>query len=88
MTANAAPPIDARTEARNLMGEGIVATERTYLVVVNHEEQHSIWLEGQEVPAGWTPLGFSGTRQECLDHIAEVWTDITPLSVRQQLAER
>ncbi|WP_433496526.1 MbtH family protein [Sphaerimonospora sp. CA-214678] len=51
-------------------------------VVVNDEEQYSIWWEGREIPAGWTPTGFSGTRQECLDHIAEVWTDMRPRSVR------
>ncbi|TDE32822.1 MbtH family protein [Actinomadura sp. 6K520] len=55
----------------------------TYLVVVNHEEQHSLWPESRELPAGWLPTGFSGTREECLDHIATVWTDIRPASVRR-----
>ncbi|MFD5450906.1 MULTISPECIES: MbtH family protein [unclassified Streptomyces] len=54
-------------------------------VVVNHEEQYSIWPVDQELPAGWTDVGFSGSRDECLAHIGEVWTDITPLSVRRAL---
>lgn len=57
-----------------------------YRVVVNHEEQYSIWPVDREIPAGWTDVGVSGTKEECLAHISEVWTDITPLSVRQALA--
>ncbi|MGA4844125.1 MbtH family protein [Streptomyces sp. G45] len=54
-------------------------------VVVNHEEQYSIWPVDQELPPGWTDTGFTGPREDCLAHISEVWTDITPLSVRQSL---
>lgn len=56
--------------------------EDSMRVVVNDEEQYSIWWSGREIPAGWTPTGFSGTRRECLDHIAEIWTDMRPRSVR------
>ncbi|GHF81415.1 MbtH family protein [Streptomyces filamentosus] len=59
---------------------------RTYLVVVNHEEQYSIWAEGREVPLGWTATGFSGPKDACLAHINEVWTDMRPLSLRRRLA--
>ncbi|GAB3795755.1 MbtH family protein [Micromonospora zhanjiangensis] len=59
-----------------------------FRVVVNAEEQHSIWPVGPEPPAGWHDTGVSGTRPECLDRIAEMWTDITPLSVRRARAER
>ncbi|MEV0222611.1 MbtH family protein [Streptomyces sp. NPDC050704] len=59
--------------------------DRTYHVVVNHEEQYSIWLDGRDVPSGWSRTGVSGSRQECLDHIERVWTDIRPLSVRRRL---
>ncbi len=59
----------------------------TYAVVVNHEEQHSIWPAGRELPAGWAATGFTGPRQDCLDHIKVVWPDITPLSVRRALAD-
>lgn len=54
----------------------------TYLVVVNDEEQHSIWAEEMPLPAGWSAGGFSGTKQECLAHIEQVWTDMRPASLR------
>jgi len=55
----------------------------TTQVVVNHEEQYSIWPTGRELPGGWRATGHAGTREECLAHIEEVWTDLTPLSVRR-----
>lgn len=54
----------------------------TCLVVVNHEEQYSIWQADAELPAGWRDAGFRGTREECLAHVDEVWTDMRPLSLR------
>ncbi|MFH9723424.1 MbtH family protein [Streptomyces sp. NPDC017254] len=54
----------------------------TQLVVRNHELQYSLWPADRELPAGWEPEGFSGERQECLDHIERVWTDMRPLSAR------
>lgn len=63
-----------------------MSAEPTYDVVVNEEEQYSIWPAGRELPAGWRTVGVSGPKQECLAHIREVWTDITPLSVRRRLA--
>ncbi|MEU1227513.1 MULTISPECIES: MbtH family protein [unclassified Streptomyces] len=54
----------------------------TQLVVRNHELQYSLWPADRELPAGWEPEGFSGERQECLDHIEQVWTDMRPLSAR------
>lgn len=61
-------------------------SDERYLVVLNDEEQYSIWRADREVPAGWYPEGRSGTRQECLDHIDVVWTDMRPLSLRRRLA--
>jgi MbtH protein len=58
---------------------------RLYKVVVNHEEQYSIWLADKEIPAGWKEAGKTGTKKECLAHIKEVWTDMRPLSVRQKM---
>lgn len=52
------------------------------LVVVNHEEQYSVWDRDRALPPGWSATGFEGSRQECLDHIDTVWTDMRPLSVR------
>ena len=57
-------------------------SEPTYLVVVNAEGQHSVWLDGSDVPAGWVASGASGTRSECLSFIESVWTDMRPLSSR------
>jgi MbtH protein len=55
-----------------------------YNVVVNHEEQYSIWPVDKDLPAGWRSVGKSGSKQECLDYIKEVWTDMRPLSLRKQ----
>lgn len=53
-----------------------------YRVVVNHEEQYSIWPDGRDLPDGWREEGVSGTKEDCLAHIDRVWTDLRPLSVR------
>ncbi|MER7181588.1 MbtH family protein [Streptomyces hyaluromycini] len=53
-----------------------------YLVVVNDEEQYSIWPDGREVPNGWYTVGEARSREECLGYIEEVWTDMRPRSVR------
>lgn len=59
----------------------------TWTVVRNLEEQYSVWMTDRAVPEGWEPMGFSGSRDECLDHIETVWTDIRPLSLRASLGE-
>jgi MbtH protein len=58
-----------------------------YTVVVNHEEQYSIWPADRELPPGWSDAGKSGTKAECLDYIREVWTDMRPLSLRRRMEE-
>jgi uncharacterized protein YbdZ (MbtH family) len=58
-----------------------------YKVVVNHEEQYSIWPAYRENPPGWTDVGKSGLKAECLAYIKEVWTDMRPLSLREKLEE-
>jgi MbtH protein len=55
-----------------------------YDVVVNHEEQYSIWPQERELPAGWRRESTSGTKADCLDHIERVWTDMRPLSTRRR----
>jgi uncharacterized protein YbdZ (MbtH family) len=59
----------------------------TYSVVVNHEEQYSIWPTEKDLPNGWHAVGKEGLKQECLTYIEEVWTDMRPLSLRKQLEE-
>jgi MbtH protein len=56
-----------------------------FKVVVNHEEQYSIWLAGRENALGWRDAGMTGTKEECLAWIREVWTDMRPLSLRRQM---
>jgi MbtH protein len=58
-----------------------------YKVVVNHEEQYSIWPADREIPLGWRDVEKSGSKQECLAYIKEVWTDMRPLSLRKKMAE-
>ena len=56
-----------------------------YRVVVNHEEQYSIWPVDRENPLGWQDAGCQGTRAECLKYIEQVWTDMRPLSLRRSM---
>jgi MbtH protein len=56
-----------------------------YVVVVNSEEQYSIWPAFKEIPLGWSTAGKSGSRKECLDWIEEVWTDMRPKSLRDAM---
>jgi MbtH protein len=57
----------------------------TYQVVVNEEEQYSIWPEGRELPRGWRAEGPKGPKAECLEYIGKVWTDMRPLSLRRKM---
>lgn len=58
-----------------------------YTVVINHEEQYSIWPKDREIPLGWKEVGVSGPKDECLSYIGEVWTDMRPLSLRKKMEE-
>lgn len=59
-----------------------------YKVVVNHEEQYSIWPDERENPLGWRDVGKTGLKKECLEYIKEVWTDMRPLSLRKYMEEQ
>ena len=63
------------------------AQDIIYTVVVNHEEQYSIWDKDRELPPGWKEVGKQGDKQTCLDYIDEVWTDMRPLSLRKKMEE-
>ncbi len=56
-----------------------------YNVVINHEEQYSIWPAHRENPLGWKSVGTSGLKPECLAYIKEVWTDMRPKSLRDKM---
>jgi len=58
-----------------------------YQVLVNHEEQYSLWPTFKEIPNGWRQVGSIGSKQDCIDYVERVWTDMRPLSVRKQLAQ-
>jgi MbtH protein len=57
-------------------------SEVMYYVVVNHENQHSVWPAHKDIPFGWRADGDAQSKEACLDYIAQHWTDITPLSAR------
>jgi MbtH protein len=59
----------------------------SYKVVINHEEQYSIWFADREMPLGWRDAGKQGSKEECLAHIEQVWTDMRPLSLRKQMEQ-
>ena len=58
-----------------------------YKVVVNHEEQYSIWPTERDNALGWKDAGKTGAKEECLAWIKEVWTDMRPLSLRKRMEE-
>jgi MbtH protein len=59
--------------------------EREYLVVINDEEQYSIWPNGRSMPDGWRPVGEPATKANCLARIDELWTDMRPKSLRERM---
>jgi MbtH protein len=67
-----------------------MSTDRSecHLVVVNEEEQYSIWPEGKEIPAGWRPVHGPSEKDECLEYIEIHWTDMRPLSLRRATAAK
>jgi MbtH protein len=69
------------------MSRATADNEPLYKVVINHEEQYSIWPADRENPPGWQDAGKIGAKQVCLDYIEEVWTDMRPLSLRQQMEQ-
>ncbi|NXY99361.1 MbtH family NRPS accessory protein [Streptomyces sp. BR123] len=62
------------------------ADTTVYRIVLNDEEQYSLWWAGRELPAGWRAEGTEGTREECLAKINELWTDLRPASLRRRMA--
>lgn len=65
---------------------GSLPSSTLFDVVVNTEAQYSIWHANRDLPKGWRRIGVSGSKEECLAHVEEVWTDMRPLSLRKQNA--
>jgi MbtH protein len=77
-----------RSVTVNIMSTSILDDDITvFVVVLNHEEQCSIWPADRELPAGWRAEGTSGTRPVCLARIEQLWTDMRPLGLRKRMAE-
>lgn len=57
----------------------------SYTVVVNDEEQYSIWRADRDLPGGWRSVGVTDRKDACLEHIERVWTDMRPLSLRRRM---
>ncbi|MEM6451438.1 MAG: MbtH family NRPS accessory protein [Cyanobacteria bacterium P01_D01_bin.105] len=64
------------------------STETTYQVVISDEGRYSIWPNYKQIPWGWRADGIIGNRKVCLDHIAEVWTDMRPLRLQQAMSQQ
>lgn len=61
----------------------MVNNNKFFYVVINKEQQYSIWPVNKEIPLGWEKVGVKGTEEECLTHIKKVWTDMRPLSLKK-----
>ncbi|HEX8687193.1 MAG TPA: MbtH family NRPS accessory protein, partial [Pyrinomonadaceae bacterium] len=85
------PPVMSELSNHERRARRVSREERedntVYKVVVNHEEQYSIWPADRENALGWNDAGKQGTRAECLAYIDEVWTDMRQLSLRKKMEE-
>ena len=63
--------------------------DETFIVLVNHEEQYSIWPHWKAVPGGWTAVdGVKGDKKTVLEYVEKTWTDMRPLSLRKWMEEQ
>lgn len=58
---------------------------RVYIVLINAEEQYSLWLKEKKIPPGWQSVGKEGSKAECVSYVDTVWTDMRPLSLRRKM---
>jgi amino acid adenylation domain-containing protein/non-ribosomal peptide synthase protein (TIGR01720 family) len=82
------PGADGRTKSElaiHLERKNKMDDNATYQVLRNDEDQYSLWLADHEVPAGWYQVGKEGTKEECSAYVDEVWTDMRPRSLREQM---
>lgn len=62
------------------------AAQEEFVVLVNHEEQHSLWPAWKQIPDGWRSAGFEGSKTDCLAFVEAAWTDMRPLSLRKWMS--
>lgn len=72
---------ETNSEVNNYTIDGAI-----FKVLINNEAQYSLWPAGQQVPTGWTEVGFMGSMQECSDYVDQHWTDMRPLSLQKTMA--
>lgn len=78
-----------RTDLKEIqMSDGNDVTNRRYTVLINGEDQYSIWPEGKVPPDGWKQAGFAGRKDECIAHVDHVWQDLRPRSLRIAMESR
>jgi MbtH protein len=56
-----------------------------HIVLINHEEQYSLWRADMDIPGGWHQVWGPETRQACMDWVDKTWTDMRPLSLRKAM---
>lgn len=82
-------PPPGHQDDNQLKGDIMADEDKTvYKVVMNIEEQYSIWPADRENAMGWKDAGKTGTKEECMKHIQEVWTDMRPKSLRDAMDKR
>lgn len=59
--------------------------QEKFVVLVNHEEQYSLWPHYKDIPLGWKIAKNQSTKEECLKYVYKVWTDMRPLSLRKEM---
>ncbi|MET3132372.1 MbtH protein [Oxalobacteraceae bacterium GrIS 1.11] len=59
-----------------------------FRVLIDQEEQYAIWPERKAIPDGWTDIGVTGCKQDCLDHVELAWMDLCPLSCPHFIEQR
>lgn len=82
------PPAPYLCVSENLTRMSTPESNPIYVVVMNDEEQYSIWPEVKDIPAGWRDVGKRGPKDDCLAYIKEVWTDMRPKSLRDRMARQ
>ena len=70
------------------MAGGFDDENAKFRVLMNEEEQYSLWLDGMEIPRGWKDCGISGDKKTCLEYVGKVWTDMRPKSLRTWMEQQ
>ena len=72
-------PVEARCDLSN--------ENQCFQVIISHDGYYSLWCCDEAIPLYWNSTGKEGTKQDCLNYIDEVWSDMRPLSLRKKICE-